>query len=152
MLGLVDHVIRVQCCVMPSCQCLHAYCQAAEFYGSPCPFLQEVLGMYCHFILADYITLAAAPLGAAGQSSDMSTFTEHHAVHILPAAAAALKPGACALYGACSPAQVRCQERLTCLGKPFWTATRIANSQMTTSQNLSTSQKVMSSLCCSPSQ
>lgn len=53
--------------------------------------------MYCHFILADYITLAAAPVGTSGQ---------RHAAQLLPAAAAALKPGACALYGACSPAQV----------------------------------------------
>ena len=37
-------------------------------------FLQEVLGMYCHHILADYITLAAAPVGLAGQERpDMGT-------------------------------------------------------------------------------
>ena len=63
--------------------------------------------MYCHFILADYITLAAAPLHAAGQGGAHASSREQQAAHLLPAAAAALKPGACALYGACSPAQVR---------------------------------------------
>lgn len=63
--------------------------------------------MYCHFILADYITIAAAPLSTASPSGGLSNSREHQAAHLLPAAAAALKPGACALYGACSPAQVR---------------------------------------------
>ena len=63
--------------------------------------------MYCHFMLADYITVAAAPLGTAGPGSGLPVSREQHAAQLLPAAAAALKPGACALYGACSPAQVR---------------------------------------------
>ena len=63
--------------------------------------------MYCHFILADYITVAAAPLGAAGPGSGLSGSREQQAAQLLPAAATALTPGACALYGACSPAQVR---------------------------------------------
>ena len=63
--------------------------------------------MYCHFMLADYITVAAAPLGTAGSGSGPSGPREQQAAQLLPAAAAALKPGACALYGACSPAQVR---------------------------------------------
>lgn len=66
--------------------------------------LQAVLGMYCHYILADYITLVAAPLGTGG--SDMGSSGHGQPVHLLPGATAALKPGACALYGACSPAQV----------------------------------------------
>ena len=66
--------------------------------------LQAVLGMYCHHILADYITLVAAPLGIGG--SDMGSSGHGQPVHLLPGATAALKPGACALYGACSPAQV----------------------------------------------
>lgn len=60
--------------------------------------------MYCHYILADYITLVAAPLAVGG--SDMGSSGHGQSVHLLPGAAAALKPGACALYGACSPAQV----------------------------------------------
>ena len=64
--------------------------------------------MYCHHILADYITLAAAPVGLAGQERlDVGTIGQQHAAHLLPGAAAALKRGACALYGACLPAQVR---------------------------------------------
>ena len=64
--------------------------------------------MYCHHILADYITLAAAPVGLAGQERpDMGTTGQQHTAHLLPGAAAALKRGACALYGACLPAQVR---------------------------------------------
>ena len=83
-------------------------------------FLQEVLGMYCHHILADYITLAATPIGLTGQQrADMGTTGQQHTAHLLPGAAAALKQGACALYGACVPAQVRtnlsaCHSRLTC--------------------------------------
>lgn len=66
--------------------------------------LQAVLGMYCHHILADYITLVAAPLDIGG--SDMGSSGHGQPVHLLPGATAALKLGACALYGACSPAQV----------------------------------------------
>ena len=63
--------------------------------------------MYCHFMLADYITISAAPPSTASPDGGLSSSREHQAAHLLPAAAAALKPGACALYGACSPAQVR---------------------------------------------
>ena len=63
--------------------------------------------MYCHFILADYITLAAVPLHTAGLGGDHMSSRQQQAANLLPAPAAALKPGACALYGACSPAQVR---------------------------------------------
>ena len=62
--------------------------------------------MYCHFTLADYITLAAAPLGSMGTGTGLKSSREQQAAHLLPEAAAALKPGACALYGACSPSQV----------------------------------------------
>lgn len=73
---------------------LPSLCMVADINS----WLQDALGMYCHHILADYITLAAAPASAArdGQSAPG-----------LPVkAAAALRRAACALYGACSPAQV----------------------------------------------
>lgn len=72
-------------------------------------FAQDVLGMYCHFLLADYITLAAAPANPIAAVSEEPQAGEEDAhagpgLGLLPAAA--LRPGACALYGACSPAQV----------------------------------------------
>jgi hypothetical protein len=67
--------------------------------------LQDVLGMHCHHILADYVTLAAAPSSAVAGGGGLS---EGKAMAGLPPeAAAALRPAACALYGACTPAQVR---------------------------------------------
>ena len=79
-----------------------------------CPHLcaQDLLGMYCHVLLADYIAQAAAPgnppaaAAAEGAPQDGGDAAPG-APGLLPAAAAALRPGACALYGACSPAQVR---------------------------------------------
>lgn len=72
--------------------------------------------MYCHHILADYITLAAAPVGLTGQQRpDMDTTAQQHTAHLLPGAAAALKQGACALHGACLPAQVQTTEHTSCM-------------------------------------
>lgn len=63
--------------------------------------LQAALGKYCVYLLADYITLAAAPpldgtnaLGTAAREA------------LAGAPAIALRQGALALYGACSPAEV----------------------------------------------
>ncbi len=61
--------------------------------------------MYCHHLLADYITLAAAPSKSHSAAEDDWTDTRP-SLGLWPAAAAALRPGACALYGACIPAQV----------------------------------------------
>ena len=78
---------------------------------------QDLLGMYCHVLLADYIALAAAPgnppAAAAGGAPEGTPHDGGDAAAgapgLLQKAAAALRPGACALYGACSPAQVRVQ-------------------------------------------
>ena len=72
---------------------------------------QETLGIYCHHLLADYITLAAAPAapaaaagphGAAGDGA-----AEAGGSGLGLGAAAALREGAYELYGACSPGEVR---------------------------------------------
>ncbi len=63
--------------------------------------------MYCHHLLADYITLAAAPATPQGASEDNWADGRPVSGPWPGAAAAALRPGACALYGACSAAQVR---------------------------------------------
>ena len=69
--------------------------------------------MYCHHILADYIILVAGPVGLTGQQGlDMGTTGQQHTAPLLPGAAAALKQGACALYGACLPAQVHTSRML----------------------------------------
>lgn len=61
--------------------------------------------MYCHHLLADYVTLAAAP--AAPQGSAQGDWVgDRPSSGLWPAAAAALRTGACALYGACSASQV----------------------------------------------
>ena len=79
--------------------------------------------MYCHFLLADYITLAAAPANPPAAVSDELQVGEENALGghgpgLLPATvAAALNPGACALYGACSPAQVLPPPRSVCGSK-----------------------------------
>ncbi|CAL8463562.1 g3096 [Coccomyxa elongata] len=67
---------------------------------------KDLLGMYCHHLLADYITLAAAPAKSHSAAEDDWTDARPSS-GLWPAAAAALRPGACALYGACSPAQVQ---------------------------------------------
>ncbi|EIE27622.1 hypothetical protein COCSUDRAFT_39238 [Coccomyxa subellipsoidea C-169] len=68
---------------------------------------KEMLGMYCHHLLADYITLAAAPATPQGASEDNWADSRPGSGPWPGAAAAALRPGACALYGACSAAQVQ---------------------------------------------
>ncbi|KAK9917648.1 hypothetical protein WJX75_006796 [Coccomyxa subellipsoidea] len=65
---------------------------------------KDVLGMYCHHLLADYITLAAAPATPHGASEDDWTDGRPGPG---PSALAALRPGACALFGACTAAQVQ---------------------------------------------
>ena len=73
---------------------------------------QDILGTYYHFVLADYITLAAAPANpttgtSADERQDHGGEGSHSLGHgLLPDSAAALRQGACAVYGACSPAQV----------------------------------------------
>lgn len=74
-----------------------------------CLALQAGLGKYCVHLLADYITVAAAPplppatsLGVSVDSSDGWQLMEP--LSGLPGAA--LRQGALALYGACSPAEV----------------------------------------------
>lgn len=79
---------------------LPSLCMVADINS----WLQDALGMYCHHILADYITLAAAPAPSAPAPS---AARDGQSAPGLPVkAAAALRRAACALYGACSPAQV----------------------------------------------
>lgn len=71
------------------------------------------LGKYCVHLLADYITLAAAPPltpapvseGSFNGSSNNDVLKCMEPLSGLPAAA--LRQGALALYGACSPAEVQ---------------------------------------------
>ena len=78
-----------------------------------CLALQAGLGKYCVHLLADYITLAAAPpltppTASAGAfvsgKSDGNAMQSMEPLSGLPAAA--LRQGALALYGACSQAEV----------------------------------------------
>ena len=80
---------------------------------------KEELAKYCGHLLADYITLALLPLPtasdgafsfAAGDGEDWAAGLNSEAGQqgALPReAAAALRGGAYALYGACGPAEVR---------------------------------------------
>lgn len=75
-------------------------------------WFQAALGKYCVHLLADYITSAAAPpLHAASSHSaaiPMAATQQADAMEALTGpAATALRQGALALYGACSPAEVR---------------------------------------------
>jgi len=65
---------------------------------------QETLGLYCPHLLADYITLAAAPSSPAASADGGGG---GGGGGLAPAAAAALRQGAYELYGACSPAEAR---------------------------------------------
>ena len=71
--------------------------------------VQAGLGKYCVHLLADYITQAAAPplVPTASLATDISSknsaFQPMEALTGLPAAA--LRQGALALYGSCSPAE-----------------------------------------------
>ena len=77
--------------------------------------VQDVLGMYCHHLLADYITLAAAPATPHGASEDDWTDGRPGPG---PSALAALRPGACALFGACTAAQASPLCTCFCLRNP----------------------------------
>lgn len=80
---------------------------AATTAGLKCCFsqFQAALGKYCVYLLADYITLAAAPpLDNRSVSSVGAGDTLLEALAGAPANA--LRQGALALYGACSPAEV----------------------------------------------
>ena len=80
---------------------------AAIIAGLKCYFsqLQAALGKYCVYLLADYITLAAAPpLDNRSVSSVGAGDSPLEALAGAPANA--LRQGALALYGACSPAEV----------------------------------------------
>lgn len=74
--------------------------------------MQAGLGKYCVHLLADYIALAVAPPltpptaigGSMGGISNGNTMQCMEPLSGLPAAA--LRQGALALYGACSPAEV----------------------------------------------
>ena len=72
--------------------------------------LQAGLGKYCVHLLADYITVAAAPLLLADTKSDASVDNRSNGLQAMEPLAglpgAALRQGALALYGACSPAEV----------------------------------------------
>ena len=72
--------------------------------------LQAGLGKYCVHLLADYITVAAAPpLPAITNSGGSVDSTSNGLQAVEPLAGlpgAALRQGALALYGACSPAEV----------------------------------------------
>ena len=68
--------------------------------------MQEILGAYCAHILADYLLLVAVPTqvrdagGATAASETAGSFLPQKAWD-------ELRQGACALYGACSPSEVR---------------------------------------------
>ena len=73
---------------------------------------QAGLGKYCVHLLADYITTAAAPPldTQAGAFQAMATVRQQDSEHweaLTGLPAAALREGALALYGACSPAEVK---------------------------------------------
>ena len=112
-----SHLVKAAGC-LPQCQVKHCCgCCTVNTSIAFANAVQDLLGMYCHVLLADYIALAAAPgnLPAAaaggGAPEGLPKVDGGDAAPgipgLLPAAAAALRPGACALYGACSPAQVR---------------------------------------------
>ena len=73
-------------------------------------FLQAGLGKYCVHLLADYITLAATPPLTPPTNSAVSVGRKSNTLQcmepLLGLPAAALRQGALALYGACSPAEV----------------------------------------------
>ena len=75
--------------------------------------VQAALGKYCVYMLADYITLAAAlPLD---NKSALSVGAEDIPMEALAGASAtALRQGTLALYGACSPAEVSQAASVTC--------------------------------------
>lgn len=67
--------------------------------------LQAGLGKYCVHLLADYITLAAAPaVDSKAQHKGSAGFG--HTEALAGAAGSALRQGAFALYATCSPAEV----------------------------------------------
>ena len=72
--------------------------------------MQAGLGKYCMTLLADYITAAAAPpviTDTASSNTFVQTGQSLHGIEALTGQpAAALRQGALALYGACSPAEV----------------------------------------------
>ena len=72
--------------------------------------LQAGLGKYCVHLLADYITVAAAPPLPADTDSAASVDGRSNGLQAMEPLAglpgAALRQGALALYGACSPAEV----------------------------------------------
>ena len=66
---------------------------------------QAALGKYCVYLLADYITVAAAPrLDSSSAAAFFAAAATREA--LAGPAATALRQGALALYGACSPAEV----------------------------------------------
>lgn len=65
---------------------------------------QDTLGMYCPHLLADYITLVAAPASPAAGAGALDDGGGGGG-GLAPAAAAALRQGAYELYGACSPSE-----------------------------------------------
>ncbi len=74
--------------------------------------MQAGLGKYCVHLLADYITSAAAPplhaVSSQSAATPMAAMQQADAMDPLTGpAATALRQGALALYGACSPAEVR---------------------------------------------
>lgn len=73
---------------------------------------QDALGKYCMYMLADYVTWAAAPPLDNSTASDMAAGPVREAFTGAPAGA--LQQGALALFGACSPAEVCTQSTATC--------------------------------------
>lgn len=91
----------------PGCEPISVHSTRLE--SSCCVDVQTASGKYCVHLLADYITLAAAPTiipppALASASIRSSSFQAMETLTGLPAAA--LRQGALALYGACSPAEV----------------------------------------------
>lgn len=75
--------------------------------------VQEVLGRYALPVLADY--LATAGQAAQAQGSLAIRGSPGADCSLGNAAADPLRSAACALYGVCSPSQVRPLDMLTCL-------------------------------------
>ena len=95
-----------------SCDALTNMVQCSMCHQYLAHAVQETLGIYCHHLLADYITLAAAPAapaaaaaGSPGAAGDDAA--EAGGCGLGAAVAAALREGAYELYGACSPGEAR---------------------------------------------
>ena len=103
------HLVHLVVIHMTTMKSLPVLSQTSNRNRCLCLALQAGLGKYCVHLLADYITVAAAPLLPPATSSGVSADSHNgwqfmEALSGLPGAA--LRQGALALYGACSPAEV----------------------------------------------